>query len=195
MDNSQRRRKKKCIVWSCKPDPCGTVIKAKVILGMRRNWVVNSHPYSEKKNQHLENPSLETLGLPSTVHTHFHFRVACWKPSTPLFAYAPAWPFGFHCSHALGTGMLLPPVQTPLIFLLMLSLLSNYLGMQAKLISSLLTRKAILFPLPVFLVFISVWIHSSSIWVTRTASWRGIPSPLHKGITSFLHPQNSLPYC
>lgn len=39
--------------------------------------------------RHLEDPSLKTLGLPSTAHTHFHFRVARWKPPTPLFAHSP----------------------------------------------------------------------------------------------------------
>lgn len=72
-----------------------------------------------------------------------------------------------------------------------------YLGMQA-LISSSLTWKANLLPLPVFPALLSIWIHSLSIRVTRAVSRRRITNPLHKGITVFLlsllmPPQTSLP--
>lgn len=196
MDNSQRRRrrKKKCIIWSCEPDPCRTVVKAKVILGVRRNWVINSHPYPEKKNQHLENPTLETLGLALATHTS----ISEWNAGSHLLPYLPM------LQHDLLDSTTLTPWEQESSCCLYRHHLYSFLcspyyltiwPMKAKLISSLLTQKTILFPLPVFLVFVSVWIHFSSIWVARTGSWRGIHSPLHKGITSFLHPQNSLPYC
>lgn len=39
--------------------------------------------------KHLEDLSLKTLWLYSTTHAHFHFIVARWKPSPPLFAHGP----------------------------------------------------------------------------------------------------------
>lgn len=47
-----------------------------------------------------------------------------WQAGSHLLIYLPM-PFGFHCSHSLRLGMLLPHVQTPLTLFFMLSLLPN----------------------------------------------------------------------